>query len=73
MSGTPGLPQYGAGRYMDYDEAEPEMLAAAIAAEITRPVSVIGPSKPTAPLGPPPASPSSFARRARADRASCRT
>ena len=33
------LAQYGAGRYMDYDEAEPEMLAAAIAAEITRPVS----------------------------------
>ena len=33
------LAQYGAGRYMDYEEAEPETLAAAIAAEITRPVS----------------------------------
>ena len=33
------LAQYGAGRYMDYAEAEPETLAAAIAAEITRPVS----------------------------------
>jgi pimeloyl-ACP methyl ester carboxylesterase/predicted glycosyltransferase len=33
------LAQYGAGRYMDYEEAEPETLAAAIAAEIARPVS----------------------------------
>jgi pimeloyl-ACP methyl ester carboxylesterase/predicted glycosyltransferase len=33
------LAQYGAGRYMDYAEAEPETLAAAIAAEIARPVS----------------------------------
>ena len=33
------LARYGAGRYMDYEEAEPETLAAAIAAEITRPVS----------------------------------
>jgi pimeloyl-ACP methyl ester carboxylesterase/predicted glycosyltransferase len=33
------LAQYGAGRFMDYAEAEPEMLAAAIAAEIARPVS----------------------------------
>jgi pimeloyl-ACP methyl ester carboxylesterase/predicted glycosyltransferase len=33
------LAQYGAGRYMDYEEAEPEALAAAIAAEIGRPVS----------------------------------
>jgi pimeloyl-ACP methyl ester carboxylesterase/predicted glycosyltransferase len=33
------LAQYGAGRYMDYEEAKPETLAAAIAAEITRPVS----------------------------------
>ena len=33
------LAQYGAGRFMDYEEAEPETLAAAIAAEITRPVS----------------------------------
>jgi pimeloyl-ACP methyl ester carboxylesterase/predicted glycosyltransferase len=33
------LAQYGAGRFMDYAEAEPETLAAAIAAEITRPVS----------------------------------
>ncbi len=33
------LAQYGAGRYMDYAEAEPEALAAAIAAEIARPVS----------------------------------
>ena len=32
------LAQYGAGRYMDYEEAEPETLAAAIAAEIARPV-----------------------------------
>jgi pimeloyl-ACP methyl ester carboxylesterase/predicted glycosyltransferase len=33
------LAQYGAGRYMDYEEAEPEALATAMAAEITRPVS----------------------------------
>jgi pimeloyl-ACP methyl ester carboxylesterase/predicted glycosyltransferase len=33
------LAQYGAGRYMDYAKAEPETLAAAIAAEIARPVS----------------------------------
>jgi pimeloyl-ACP methyl ester carboxylesterase/predicted glycosyltransferase len=33
------LAQYGAGRYMDYEEAEPDTLAAAIAAEIARPVS----------------------------------
>jgi len=33
------LAQYGAGRYMDYEETEPETLAAAIAAEIARPVS----------------------------------
>ena len=33
------LAQYGAGRHMDYAEAEPEALAAAIAAEIARPVS----------------------------------
>jgi hypothetical protein len=33
------LAQYGAGRYMDYEEAQPETLAAAIAEEITRPVS----------------------------------
>ncbi len=33
------LAQYGAGRYMDYGDAEPEELAAAIAAEIARPVS----------------------------------
>ncbi len=33
------LAQYGAGRYMDYEETEPEALAAAIAAEIARPVS----------------------------------
>jgi len=33
------LAQYGAGRYMDYDDADPEALAAAIAAEIARPVS----------------------------------
>ena len=33
------LAQYGAGRYMDYAETEPETLAAAIAAEIARPVS----------------------------------
>jgi len=33
------LAQYGAGRYMDYEEADPETLAAAIAAEITRPVT----------------------------------
>ena len=33
------LAQYGAGRYMDYEEAEPETLAAAIAEEIVRPVS----------------------------------
>ena len=33
------LAQYGAGRYMDYEEAEPETLAAVIAAEIARPVS----------------------------------
>ena len=33
------LAQYGAGRFMDYAEAEPETLAAAIAAEIARPVS----------------------------------
>ena len=33
------LAQYGAGRYMHYEEAEPEALAAAIAAEIGRPVS----------------------------------
>jgi predicted glycosyltransferase len=33
------LAQYGAGRYMDYEEAQPETLAAAIAAEIARPVS----------------------------------
>jgi pimeloyl-ACP methyl ester carboxylesterase/predicted glycosyltransferase len=33
------LAQYGAGRYLDYEEAEPEKLAAAIAAEIVRPVS----------------------------------
>jgi len=32
------LAQYGAGRYMDYADAEPETLAAAIAAEIARPV-----------------------------------
>ena len=35
------LAQYGAGRYMDYEEAEPETLAAAIAAEIARPVSYL--------------------------------
>jgi len=33
------LAQYGAGRFMDYAEAEPETLAEAIAAEIARPVS----------------------------------
>jgi UDP-N-acetylglucosamine:LPS N-acetylglucosamine transferase len=33
------LAQYGAGRYMDYAETEPEALAAAIAAEIARPVT----------------------------------
>jgi len=33
------LAQYGAGRFMDYEEAEPETLAAAIAAEINRPVT----------------------------------
>jgi pimeloyl-ACP methyl ester carboxylesterase/predicted glycosyltransferase len=33
------LAQYGAGRFMDYEEADPETLAAAIAAEITRPVT----------------------------------
>jgi len=33
------LAQYGAGRFMDYAEAEPETLAGAIAAEIARPVS----------------------------------
>jgi pimeloyl-ACP methyl ester carboxylesterase/predicted glycosyltransferase len=33
------LAQYGAGRYMDYEEADPETLATAIAAEIARPVS----------------------------------
>jgi pimeloyl-ACP methyl ester carboxylesterase/predicted glycosyltransferase len=33
------LAQYGAGRYMDYEEAQPETLAAAIAEEIARPVS----------------------------------
>jgi len=33
------LAQYGAGRFMDYAEAEPEGLAAAIATEIARPVS----------------------------------
>jgi pimeloyl-ACP methyl ester carboxylesterase/predicted glycosyltransferase len=33
------LAQYGAGRCMDYEETEPETLAAAIAAEIARPVS----------------------------------
>ncbi len=33
------LARYGAGRYMDYEEAEPEALAAAIAEEIARPVS----------------------------------
>ena len=33
------LAQYGAGRYMDYEQTEPEALAAAIAQEITRPVS----------------------------------
>jgi predicted glycosyltransferase len=33
------LAQYGAGRCLDYEEADPETLAAAIAAEITRPVT----------------------------------
>jgi pimeloyl-ACP methyl ester carboxylesterase/predicted glycosyltransferase len=33
------LAQYGAGRFMDYAETEPERLGAAIAAEIVRPVS----------------------------------
>ncbi len=32
------LAQYGAGRHMDYEEAGPDTLAAAIAAEIARPV-----------------------------------
>ena len=33
------LAQYGAGRYMDYEEAEPETLAAEIAAELAHLVS----------------------------------
>jgi predicted glycosyltransferase len=32
------LERYGAGRYMDYDESPPEVIAGAIAAEIDRPV-----------------------------------
>ena len=33
------LAQYGAGRYVDYDDTVPELLAAAIAEEMARPVS----------------------------------
>ena len=32
------LARYGAGRYMDYDDSPPEVIANAIAAEIDRPV-----------------------------------
>ena len=33
------LERYGAGRYMDYDASPPEVIAAAIADEIDRPVT----------------------------------
>ena len=33
------LDRYGAGRFMDYDESPPEVIAAAIAEEIDRPVT----------------------------------
>ena len=35
------LDRYGAGRYMGYDASPPEVIAAAIAEEIDRPVDVL--------------------------------